>query len=87
MIRQAVMSAALLAAVGSGPVHAQAAVEDPGYCAQYYPGANCQNYGPGNPMSPGGYRPARPPNGGYRGPYAAAAPIIVHRHRRPHIRY
>jgi hypothetical protein len=24
-------------------------VSNPGYCAQFYPNANCQNYGPGNP--------------------------------------
>src|SRR5215475_1172052 len=36
MIRYAVVGAVLLAAVGGGEVRAQAVVEDPGYCAQYY---------------------------------------------------
>ena len=86
MIRYAVMSAVLLAALGSGAARAQAVVEDPGYCAQYYPSANCQNYGPGNPMYPGSYRPSGS-YGAYRGPHAAVAPVVVHRHRRPHHRY
>jgi hypothetical protein len=86
MIRYAMLSAVLLAALGSGPARAQAVVEDPGYCAQYYPSANCNNYGPGNPMYPGSYRPSGPYYGAYSGPYAAAmaAPVVAHRHRRQH---
>ncbi|SIO52991.1 hypothetical protein SAMN05443247_07394 [Bradyrhizobium erythrophlei] len=34
------------------PALAQAVIYEPGYCAQYYPDANCQNMGPGNPNSP-----------------------------------
>jgi hypothetical protein len=88
MIRHAVASMALLtavglAAVGNGPARAQSVVEDPGYCAQYYPNSNCQNYGPGNPLYPGSFRPSGPA-GVYRGPYAAA-PGYVHRHRRHHV--
>jgi len=45
-----VFGAALLTTTLAGPARAQAVVEDPGYCAQYYPNANCQNYGPGNPL-------------------------------------
>jgi hypothetical protein len=83
MIRYAVMSAVLMAAACTGQAQAQAVVEDPGYCAQYYPNANCTNYGPGNPMYPGSYGPP----GAYRGPYAAAAPVVVrHRHRHYHYR-
>jgi hypothetical protein len=33
------------------PAMAQAVIYEPGYCAQYYPDANCQNMGPGNPNS------------------------------------
>jgi hypothetical protein len=92
MIRYAMASAALLAALGSavfgsGPARAQAVVEDPGYCAQYYPTANCNNYGPGNPLYPGSYRPSGSYDGSYRGPYAAAAPVVVQRHRRQHHRH
>jgi hypothetical protein len=50
-------AAAVAAAAFATPALAQAVVEDPGYCAQYYPNANCQNYGPGNPVTyPGYYR-------------------------------
>jgi hypothetical protein len=33
------------------PVAAQEVISDPGYCAQFYPNANCQNLGPGNPYT------------------------------------
>jgi hypothetical protein len=33
------------------PAMAQEVISEPGYCAQYYPDANCQNMGPGNPDS------------------------------------
>ena len=43
-------AAAILAIVIATPALAQGAVIcDPGYCAQFYPTANCQNKGPGNP--------------------------------------
>jgi hypothetical protein len=48
-------AAAIAAAAFATPVLAQAVVEDPGYCAQFYPNANCQNLGPGNPYTDGGY--------------------------------
>jgi hypothetical protein len=48
-------AAAIAAAAFATPALAQAVVEEPGYCAQYYPNANCQNYGPGNPATDGGY--------------------------------
>jgi hypothetical protein len=37
------------------PALAQAVLSNPGYCAQFYPDANCQNLGPGNPYTDGGY--------------------------------
>jgi hypothetical protein len=46
---------ALTAAAFATPALAQAVIEDPGYCAQFYPNANCQNLGPGNPYTNGGY--------------------------------
>jgi len=42
------------------PARAQAVVYEPAYCAFYYPYANCQNYGPGNPATDPNYR--RGPN-------------------------
>ena len=47
--------AAVAAAAFATPAMAQAVIEEPGYCAQFYPGANCQNLGPGNPYTEGGY--------------------------------
>jgi hypothetical protein len=43
------------AAAFATPALAQAVIEDPGYCAQFYPNANCENLGPGNPYTDGGY--------------------------------
>jgi hypothetical protein len=48
-------AAALVTAASVTPALAQAVIEDPGYCAQFYPNANCQNLGPGNPYTDGGY--------------------------------
>jgi hypothetical protein len=48
-------AAALVAAASVTPALAQAVISDPGYCAQFYPNANCQNLGPGNPYTDGGY--------------------------------
>ncbi len=42
-------AAAILASALASPAMAQEVVTSPGKCAQYYPNANCQNYGPGNP--------------------------------------
>jgi hypothetical protein len=48
-------AAAVAAAAFATPALAQAVIEDPGYCAQFYPNANCQNLGPNNPYTNGGY--------------------------------
>jgi hypothetical protein len=48
-------AAAVAATAFATPVLAQAVIEDPGYCAQFYPNANCQNLGPDNPYTDGGY--------------------------------
>ena len=65
-----ILSAALLfAGLAATPAAAQEVIYNPGYCAQFYPNANCQNKGPGNPYT-GGYRH------GWRGGYA-----MMHHHR------
>ena len=46
---------AIAAAAFATPVLAQTVIEGPGYCTQFYPGANCQNLGAGNPFTDGGY--------------------------------
>jgi len=48
-------AAALVTAASVTPALAQAVIEGPGYYAQFYPNANCQNLGPGNPYTDGGY--------------------------------
>ncbi len=48
-------AAAVAAAAFATPALAQAVIEDPGYCAQFYPDAKCQNLGPGNPYTDGSY--------------------------------
>jgi hypothetical protein len=65
-------AAAVAATAFATPVLAQAVIEDPGYCAQFYPNANCQNLGPGNPYTDGRYdRPWR--NGNARARHRATA--------------
>src|SRR3954454_12689054 len=44
-------AAAILGAAASTPTSAQEVIYNPGYCAQFYPNANCQNKGPGNPYT------------------------------------
>ena len=42
---------AVVASALASPAMAQQVVYNPGYCAQFYPNANCQNKGPGNPYT------------------------------------
>jgi len=49
-------AAAVAAAAFATPALAQAVIEHPGRCEQFYPDANCQNLGAGNPYTDGGYR-------------------------------
>ena len=44
-------AAAAIAATLASPAMAQEVVYNPGYCAQFYPNANCQNRGPGSPYT------------------------------------
>jgi hypothetical protein len=64
-------AAAIVAAAIASPALAQQVIYEPGYCAQFYPNANCQNEGPGNPFTDptGYYRRAGNP-----GMYASTAP-------------
>jgi hypothetical protein len=45
------LGAAAAFAVMTAPAAAQQVMGEPGYCAFYYPTANCQNKGPGNPYT------------------------------------
>jgi hypothetical protein len=44
-------AAALLSLTAATPPIAQEVIYNPGYCAQFYPNANCQNMGPNNPYT------------------------------------
>lgn len=47
---------AILSATIAAPAPAQQVMSEPAYCAFYYPYANCQNKGPGNPYTDPNYR-------------------------------
>lgn len=49
-------AAAVLVSAFAAPAMAQQVIYNPGYCAQFYPNANCQNRGPGSPYDSGYYR-------------------------------
>jgi hypothetical protein len=51
MSRYRLVGAAAALAVMTAPAVAQQVMGEPGYCAFYYPNANCQNKGPGNPYT------------------------------------
>jgi hypothetical protein len=42
---------AILVTAIASPAPAQQVISEPGYCAQFYPDANCQNKGYGNPYT------------------------------------
>ena len=67
MTRPAILLGAIaLLSTLAGPASAQHVINDPGWCAQFYPNANCRNYGPGNPYTSYGWRRAYS-SYGYRG--------------------
>ena len=47
---------AVLSTIIATPVPAQHVISEPGYCAFFYPYANCQNKGPGNPYTDPNYQ-------------------------------
>jgi hypothetical protein len=52
MMKSAIVgAAAIFASALATPAMAQPVITDPGKCAQYYPNANCQNLGAGNPYT------------------------------------
>ena len=68
----------LIGALNAGAASAQEVISNPGKCAQYYPNANCENYGAGNP-----YRGPQSYQQGWRNGYAWDRPSVSRRHR-PH---
>lgn len=82
MIRYALAGVALLTAALIVPAAAQEVISEPGYCAQFYPNANCENKGPGNPYTDGGYwrsSNARPTD---NAPVMRRHPHRAHKHQR-----
>ena len=81
MAKLATISAVLLLALAA-PASAQHVIYNPGYCAQFYPNANCQNYGPGNPYT--SYGNVYGNSYGYGRAYAwhGYYPRRIHRHYR-----
>jgi hypothetical protein len=52
MTRSGILAAAaVFVSALAGPATGQEVIQNPGYCAQFYPNANCQNKGPGNPYT------------------------------------
>ncbi|SDT50090.1 hypothetical protein [Bradyrhizobium canariense] len=77
-------AAAVAAAAFATPALAQAVISNPGYCAQFYPNANCENYGAGNPYTDGGYfRDDRWQNRNAMIPHPAAEPNAYRYHGGP----
>jgi hypothetical protein len=70
------VGAAIALAVMTAPAMAQQVISEPGYCAFFYPNANCQNKGPGNP-----YTDPRRFNQGYGMPDGAPTAGVVVRKR------
>ena len=55
------LGAAAILFAATLPAPAQQVISEPGYCAFFYPNANCQNKGPGNPYTdPGAQRSMAP---------------------------
>jgi len=77
-------TAALLSAATALPATAQEVIYNPGYCAQFYPNANCQNKGANNPYT-GDYQLRQEIRGAYAwsaGPCAMGADYYIGRHGR-----
>jgi hypothetical protein len=71
---------AALSSLSATPVLAQAVISEPGYCAFFYPNANCQNKGPGNPY--GNYQqPSAQRNDWSGGAAVGVAPTRSRTHR------
>lgn len=67
-------AAAVLTAISVTPAPAQQVMSEPAYCAFFYPNANCQNKGPGNPYTDPNYRR----NGGLSsGPWPTGGTVAV----------
>ena len=69
----------VLSSLSATSVSAQAVISEPGYCAFFYPNANCQNKGPGNPY--GRYQQPALSNDWSSGETVGVAPRRTRAHR------
>jgi hypothetical protein len=65
------------------PVTAQQVISEPGYCAFFYPNANCQNKGPGNPYTDPNFHRNQGAQGWSSGEAVGMAPKRARTHHRP----
>jgi hypothetical protein len=74
---------AILATAVASSAPAQQVISEPGYCAQFYPNANCQNKGYGNPYtgSSGYYQRGMDPGTYAGGMYAGGGASGCAQHR------
>ena len=83
-MKVSMLAAAVLAAALASPAGAQEVISNPGYCAQFYPNANCQNKGPGNPYTDPNYQ--RSVNQGYVSAPGQTVGVAPKRPRAPAMR-
>lgn len=84
-MKSALIGAASLATAAIAvPAAAQPVVTNPGWCAQFYPDANCQNLGPNSPYT-GDYQARR--GWGTYGSYAQMPPRVYRKDGRRHRHY
>ena len=67
------LATAAFLSLASAPAMAQQVISEPGYCAFFYPNANCQNKGPGNPYT-GSYQRSLADGGWAGGQTVGVAP-------------
>lgn len=79
-------AAAILSVLGAAPALAQQVISEPGYCAFFYPNANCQNKGPGNPYTDPYYHRGPVAAGGWAGDPAVGV-VSKRRVRKPATMY
>ena len=79
-------AAAILSVFGAMPASAQQVISEPGYCAFFYPNANCQNKGPGNPYTDPYYHRGQVVAGGWAGDPAVGV-VSKRRVRKPATMY
>ncbi|MBR1120719.1 hypothetical protein JQ628_04260 [Bradyrhizobium lablabi] len=76
-------SAAILLCL-TAPALAQQVISEPGYCAFFYPNANCQNKGPGNPYTdPNAQRSMNPYPQGSMSAQGQTVGVAVKRPKKP----